>query len=613
MQSGRKRLILLAAVVTVGFVIILARAFYLAFGRGDGQDGAQGEILRGPIVDRRGFTLALTEEASAIGIAPGEVSDAEFVAETLARRLQMSPEEILQRIYVNKERSFFLLKRQVDDLAADQIVELHLPGVHRQREHRRVYPGGSLASNLLGFVGRDQEAALAGIERDYNLTLTAAARSGDTRAPTLRLTIDALVQHRLEIELAEAFERSGAKRAAGLIMNVQTGEILAMASMPNFDPNEYYKSNAYQRGNWNIRLNYEPGSTVKALMAGILLSERAVRPEERFFCPGEIKFYNSVVRCRAGGRMIAHGNLTLREIIQHSCNVGIIKAMQRIRPERLYRYLTQLDLGVKTGILPSGSGETSGYFPDYANWTPSTSYYMPIGQGFSVTPIQLLRAMSSLANGGRLVQPRLLSSISAPDGSMVERSEPESTSAPFSAEVGRAVIDMMRGVVRNGTGRAAAVPGLDVAGKTGTGEKSSSQGYLDTYVASFIGFFPANAPRFGALILFDEPRGQDSGGSLAAPVFARVIAQSREALEQADRVYSPGSLRPLPAHPPRINPDILYDLRGLSARDALNIISSYYRIPVEVHGSGYVYGQSPAPGVRIRGIQKIVLYLQELH
>ncbi len=386
-----------------------------------------------------------------------------------------------------------------------------------------------------------------------------------------------------------------------------------MASLPNFDPNEYYRSNAYQRGNWNIRLNYEPGSTVKVLMAAILLNERAVRPEERFYCPGELRFHDSTVRCRAAGRMVSHGSLTLTEIIEKSCNVGIIRAMQRVKAERLYRYMTQLDMGVKTGVLPAGSGETSGYFPDFANWTPSTPFYMPIGQGFSVTPIQLMRATAALANGGRLVHPRLVSAITAPDGRLIERSEPESTGAPFDAAVSRAVLQMMRGVVQRGTGRAANITQVAIAGKTGTGEKSSAQGYLDTYVASFVGFFPADSPRFGMLILFDEPRGQDSGGSLAAPVFARVVEGVYPLLEAGDRIVSPGRLRPLAASPPRIDRQRLYDLRGLSARDALNILSTYYDLPVEIRGSGYVYGQSPAPGVKVSGVRKVILYLQELH
>ncbi len=612
MDRARLRLRIVAVLFSIGFVIVLGRALYLAFGRGESPGADRRDILRGAIQDRRGFTLAITEEASSIGIAPPEVQDVEFTAENLARRLDMPVEEVLQRLYVNQNRRYFLLKRQVDNLTADQIVELRLPGVHREREYRRAYPGGSLASNLLGFVGRDQAHALAGLERDYNETLISGDPAIDPAGPTLRLTIDALVQHRLEQELASAFESSNSKRAAGMFMDVNTGAIIAMASLPNFDPNFYYRSNAFQRGNWNIRLNYEPGSTMKVFMAAILLNENAVRPNERFLCEGELHFHNSVVACRSRGRVVAHGALTLREIIQNSCNVGIIKAMQRIPRSRLYYYMNELDFGIKTEVLPPGSGETQGYFPEEKNWVPSTTYYMPIGQGFSITPIQLLRAGASLANGGRLVRPLLVSRIVAPDGRVLDQPEPDSRAGPFRAEVNRAVAEMMRLVVTRGTGRAANTPTIAIAGKTGTGEKSSATGYLDKYVASFLGFFPADNPRFVGLILFDEPQGAESGGSLAAPVFARVAESALDDFSAESDARAAERLTPLPEHPPRINPAVMYDLRGLAARDALTIVAGYYQLPVEIRGGGYVVGQTPPPGTRMDGVRRITLYLDDL-
>ena len=244
-------------------------------------------------------------------------------------------------------------------------------------------------------------------------------------------------------------------------------------------------------------MNYEPGSTVKVFMAGILLAEQAVSPGERFFCDGEIKFHNSTVRCRVNGRVHKHGNLNLSQIIARSCNVGIIKAMQRVRRDRFYDYMQRLGFGQKTEVLPPGSGETSGYFPDLDRWVPSTSYYMPIGQGFSVTPIQLMRAGASLANGGRLVQPYIARQILDREGAILHTAEPAFLENPFSAAVNREVLRLMQGVVDGGTGTGARVQGLTIAGKTGTGEKSSARGYLDKYVASFMGFFPVENPRYG--------------------------------------------------------------------------------------------------------------------
>lgn len=611
MNRSRLRLQIVAIIFTIAFLAIGGRALYFTLSGTASQATRPASILRGAIQDRRGLNLAVTEEASTITIASDELIDSDFTAELLSEHLDMSLSDVLERFYINKNRRYFIVKRQVDNLVADQLVDLKIPGVHREREYRRLYPGNTIASNLLGFVGRDQRRALAGVERDFNDTLIQPAPRSPREGPTLRLTIDAFIQYRLEREMGLAFEQSGSKRAAGIIMNVRTGEILAMVSLPNFDPNRYYNSTPYQRGNWNIRLNYEPGSTVKVFMAAVLLAEKAVNPGERFFCDGEIKFHNSTVRCRVNGKIHKHGNLTLPQIISRSCNVGIIKAMQRVRRDRFYDYIQRLGFGQKTEVLPPGSGETAGYFPDLDRWVPSTSYYMPIGQGFSVTPIQLLRAGASLANGGRLVRPYIARQILDREGGILHTAEPAFLENPFSQAVNREVLRMMEGVVNGGTGAGARVSGLRIAGKTGTGEKSSARGYLDKYVASFMGFFPVENPKYGGLILFDEPQGA-SGGSIAAPVFGRTVEAILPLLEDQNVAIEPGRLSALPVHPPRVDPGRLYDFRGLAARDALSIVSDYYHVPVELKGSGYVYGQAPEPGTSLEKVRKVILYLEDL-
>ncbi|MCB1327294.1 MAG: transpeptidase family protein [Spirochaetales bacterium] len=611
LRKSRARLTVVAIVFTVAFCVVAFRIAYFAL-TGPASSGQDDPVLRGPIQDRRGFTLAVTEEASSIAVDPGAIYDVEQTAQLLGNRLDMDPARIVERIYQHQDRRWLYIKRQVDNLTADQILDLNLPGVYREREHRRNYPAHSLASNLLGFVGRDQTEALEGVERYYNELLLQSDPDAPSQGPTLQLTLDAFMQYRLEREMDAAFEASGSKRAAGMIMNISTGEILAMVSLPNYDPNEYYRSTAFQRGNWNIRLNYEPGSTVKVFMAAILLSENLVRPNELFHCDGEIHFRDSVVRCRNHGRVVAHGDLNLSQIIERSCNVGIIKAMQRVPRERLYHYMSALGFGSETLILPPGSGEEPGYFPDLNRWVPSTSYYMPIGQGFSVTPIQLLRAGASIASGGILVRPRVAERVLTGSGRVLNETQPIRTESPISPEVNRRVLDMMRGVVLRGTGRGANIPGMAIAGKTGTGEKSSARGYLNRYVVSFMGFFPADSPRYGALILFDEPQGDDSGGSLAAPVFGRVVAGILPYIEERTEAVEPGPLPPLPVRPPRVDRTHLYDFRGMSARDAMELIADYYGVPFDLEGSGYVYAQSPQPGTSVEQLERIVLYLDEL-
>ena len=611
MKKLKTRLLVVSVFSGLGFMTIAVRTFYLSFPAN--RTKQKNTIVRGNILDRHGFTLAMTEEASTIALAPQEVYDHEQTAEILSSFLEMKAENILKRIYEQKNRRYFYVKRKVDNLKADQLMDLKLPGIYREREYRRNYPGNTLASNLIGFVGPNQSKALAGIERNWNSILTKSSSTRQHTGNSLQLTIDSLIQHHLEQELGKSFEQSRSKRAVGIVMDIHTGAILAMASFPNFNPNQYHKSTPFQRGNWVIRLNYEPGSTVKIFMAAILLAEKAVLPHEKFLCDGQIHFYDSMVRCRSRGKVVRHGKLTLSEIIEKSCNVGIIKAVQRIPPKRIFYYMQKIGLGQKTGIFPSGSGETKGYFPDIQYWVPSTSYYIPIGQGFSITPIQLLRAGTSLVNQGKLLRPYTAWRIhSSQTNQILHEQKAIWKKSPFDESIHRKVRKMMENTVKYGTGKAASSAGISVLGKTGTGEKSSAHGYLDKYIVSFLGFFPAQKPRYSALILFDEPESEHSGGSLAAPVFGRVVRSILPFLESKERPIELAKLPPLPVHSWKAQKDVLYDLRSLTAGDAVQIIQGFYGLKVELKGSGYVYRQIPPPGTPIKKIKKVILYLSSL-
>ena len=611
MDVAKNRLLFVLGVISLFFLGIAGRVTYLSWPDSNEPSSANDDVILGPIQDRRGLNLAVTEEASTIAIAPPEIMDPEFTAEALSPLLEMDVQDILKRIYVFQDRRYFLLKRQVDNFTADRIMELRLPGVHREGEFRRYYPGETLASNLIGFVGRDQNHALAGLEYSFHRILSTPESRFINRGPTLQLTIDSLVQYRLESVMAPAFIESESKRATGILMDLKTGEILAMANFPNFNPNRYWKSTPFQRGNWSIRLNYEPGSTMKIFMASILLNERAVQPWERFVCDGEFREGSVIVRDKHGSNIIHYGNLTLEEIIQHSSNVGIIKAMQRINRDRLFYYLKALDFGEKTGVLPEGSGETSGYLPDLAHWVPSNGYYMPIGQGFSVTPIQLLKAASSIANGGHLVDPYLDRDIVSSQGTILDRRKVQSKENPFRPGVNREVLRMMRKVVTDGTGRRANIAEIEIAGKTGTAQKSSAEGYGEAYVASFLGFFPADRPRYGGLIVFDEPKDGLSGGSIAAPVFADMVKATLPLLESESNTRTVRELSPLPPVRLKVNPDRWFNFQGLSSKEALGIVARYYGTAVDLRGAGYVYKQIPAPGTPVQDSDTLILYLDD--
>ena len=276
--------------------------------------------------------------------------------------------------------------------------------------------------------------------------------------------------------------------------------------------------------------------------------------------------------------------------------------------------MSALGFGKATNIFPSGSGETSGYFPALQNWVTSTPYYIPIGQGFSVTPIQLLRAGTALVNGGKLLRPFVAWRIRSPgDNKIFNEQQVTWEKSPFEKSVNQKVRKMMKRVVKAGTGTAAQIKSVGAIGKTGTGEKSSAHGYLDRYVTSFIGFFPEKSPKYSVLILLDEPETAHSGGTLAAPIFSRFVSRILPSLNTRTHSLYPKNLPPLAVKNWKVNPNRLYDFRGLATREATQILNEYYKVEFKLKGNGYVYKQTPPPRTNIKKVKKILLYLNELH
>lgn len=611
--------------MAVGFAAVLIRGAWLAslfdFSSRDAVSSAQ---IRGSIKDRRGITLAVTEEASTIGVAPGELLDPDFTSRYLAGYLEVDSGEILKRIYLYQGRKYFLLQRQVDNYRAQQIMDLRLPGVYREYENRRVYPSGRLASNLLGFTGRDSSNALAGVERVYNDILNGRGRG--ERGPSLYLTVDSILQYRMERALSRGFTGSGADRAVGLMMDVESGEMLAMANLPDFDPNYYSRDDAASKGNWAIRLNFEPGSTMKVFAAAAILNERPELAHHTFHCDGEFTFPSGAVRCLRHGRPSAHGDLDLYGVIEQSCNVGMIQATSMISDAAFYRYLTELGLNERTGVLPDGSGETRGYMPELKSWVQSTHYYTPIGQGISVTPVQLLRGFSTLVNGGSLVRPSLMKRLIDEDGTVLDEPRHDARATSLRADRLKILQQMMRGVVLHGTGRAANLKEIQVIGKTGTAQKSSATGYIDRYTTTFLGAFPAERPRYAVLILYDGVGGDQSGGGLSAPVFADflksilpLIEANAEVLElpaqpkmglpadeanPAERAYAVASAA-LHAREGQVP-----DFRGQPLRTAVEWAAFHDEIRLSLRGSGRVFRQQPNPGTPLAQTTEIVLFAE---
>jgi cell division protein FtsI/penicillin-binding protein 2 len=518
---------------------------------------------RGLILDRQGRELARSIDVDSFYADPREVEDVEAASAALARVLNIDSVGLAVRLKEAKSarRGFLWLARRVEDGQARAVKALKLKGVYSAEEQRRRYPNGSLAAHVLGFVGLDAKG-LAGVEQVYNAALTgeegklllnADARrrpfeSGGLEARdgrTLVLTIDQTVQYIVERELAAALERTKAKSAAAIVLEPHTGEVLALANAPSFDPNDAGGATLEQRRNDALQNIYEPGSTFKIVPFTGALEEKLITPETRIDCPGSISLPGRVVHDHA------RGSLTATEALAKSSNVAAIKLGQKLGNERLYEYIRRLGFGTKTGVeLP---GETAGLVRPVSKWQPGSIGSIPIGHEVGVTPLQMAAAYAAVANDGVRVAPHLVREVRDAEGKTVSRAEPESHRV-VSAETARVLRRMMEEVTLKGTARAAQLEGYTAAGKTGTAQKIDprTRAYSQSkYVASFVGFAPLENPAVVIIVVIDEAVGLHQGGQVAAPVFREIANQVLPYLDvtpdqQPDAKATPGQLAAVP-------------------------------------------------------------------
>jgi len=582
------------------------------------------EAKRGVIYDRNGKELALSISSDAIYAVPPEVVQsgrAREIAETLGRILEMDADAVFEKITRNSRHEWIKLK--VPPEKAAEIKKLHLPGIDFAEKSQRFYPKGSLACHVLGIAGIDNKG-LEGIDYTYEQELGGTAGRimieydalgrkipqamhmyiPPQNGNSVVLTIDETVQYIAERELDKLYSLHQPKSATIIVMDPNTGEVLALACRPNFDPNNYAAFPAANRRNIAVSNAYEPGSIFKIVTASAGLEEGVVTPDSTFYCGGSLQVGKHTIHC-SGNR--AHGSQTLRDITANSCNVGYATLGLRLGLERFYQYLQAFGIGSKTGIdLP---GEASGIIVSPQRATQVDLATMSIGQANALTPIQLITALSAVANGGNYVRPHLVKAVVSPDGQTIKEFAPEIVRRVISPRTSEEMRSILEEVVANGTGKNAAVDGYRVAGKTGTAQKPSpGGGYMkDEYVASFMGFAPADNPRIAVLVLVDGPQSRPYfGGWVAAPAFKEVV---RDVLRYLDVPYQypPHSEQSrsqemtaagLPAKevPPTI---------GLSAAEAEALLKKTGFVPV-IEGEGEkVWGQSPpaqtlaAPGSRV--------------
>jgi cell division protein FtsI (penicillin-binding protein 3) len=494
---------------------------------------------RGRILDRRGAELASTAELDSVFCNPRQLALVPDAAARLAPALHMDPRELGKLLDARKSQYFAWLKRRVSPEEAAAALALGLPGVGSRKEPRRVYPNGELAATVIGHAGMDGRG-LDGLELQFDEALRGSGMEvmgmrdrfgrdllvegtideGATAGKDLVLSLDKYLTYVTERALAEAVKKHQAKAATSVMVDPRTGEVLAMASVPGYDPNN--PADAAQRGARNraITDTYEPGSIMKTFTFAAALEAGKLRPEDRFDCQmGQMQVGKYRIRDDH-----PKGILTAAEVFKHSSNIGTVKAARRIGKEALAQMFESLGFGKPTGIgLP---GERRGILRPASRWGEIEFATNAFGQGLTVTPLQVAVACAAIASGGVYRPPRLALHLVDPDGTKEPVPLPAGArpaSRVLSERTARTLLDIMHGVTEDGTAKLAAIPGYPVAGKTGTAQKVVAGRYdPDKYLAGFVGIVPADRPRVVIAVMVDEPHGIHYGGVVAAPAFKQI-------------------------------------------------------------------------------------------
>jgi len=497
------------------------------------------EGARGTIVDRHGKVLAMNVEVPSVFGVPTTVDSPLKTARQLSPILHVRTDELERKL--RQDRRFVWLARKLDPEQGRRLDRLSLDGIGVVMEGRRFYPKGPLLAHVLGFSGMDGEG-LEGVEHRYEPYLHGEKRMmvlqrdalGHTvfpkgmteRSPTpghsLRLTIDEVIQYIVERELEDAVGSARAKSGTMIVLDPKTGAVLAMAVSPRFDPNAVSALSPDRWRNRALTDAYEPGSTMKAMMAAAAIEERVVRPNTMVFGEhGRMTVANTVIHDHE--RL---GWISFAQVIQKSSNIGAAKTGMALGEHRLYRYLQAFGFGQRTEIdLP---GEGVGLVRDPKDWGRRSVASISIGQEIGVTPLQMVSAVAAIANNGVLMKPYVVSEIRDADNHILRQVPPQTRRRVISPETARSVTKILEGVVTDGTGTNAAIPGFRVAGKTGTAQKIDPRTgtySASRFVASFTGYAPADNPQLAMIVVIDEPQGDTRGGAVAAPVFSRVGEQ----------------------------------------------------------------------------------------
>jgi cell division protein FtsI (penicillin-binding protein 3) len=585
---------------------------------------------RGAIVDRNQRPFAISVDAPSIYADPSVIREPRQAAQALGRALGYSAAEQKDLLtLLRQDRSFVWIRRQVDPAVARAVRDLRLEGVGFETESRRYYPKRELLSPVLGYVGLDSQG-MAGLEyaldedlkgREARVSVRYDARRrpmGEVEKPPtegrkVTLTIDERMQYVTEAALAEAVKETGSASGVAVILDPRTGEVLAMSSLPSFNPNRFAAFPERDRVNRAIADSYEPGSIFKIVTAAAGLQNGVVSPLEVIDCG------NGFIEI-AGTRINDHAVfsfLTFQDVIAKSSDIGVVRVAQRIGTARFYESMKAFGFGTRTGLgLP---GETAGLLKSPRSWSALSLASMSFGQELGVTAIQMASAAAVIANGGYWMRPFIVKRVEEPWGGTVREVVPMAERKVIEPETADRVMNLLREVVISGTGKKARVEGFDIAGKTGTAQKIDASGRYSMidHVASFVGFVPASRPSLVVLVSLDSPRGvKNEGGDVAAPLFAKIAGEAVRLLaippDDPTRnirlvTYSPDPVPRAAFATARAaegskqgdgDPRLMPDLRGLSLREAA-LLAARRGLAVEIHGAGVVISHTPLPGTPI--------------
>ncbi|MDD4861848.1 MAG: penicillin-binding protein [Smithellaceae bacterium] len=634
------RLASILAIFLILFIALLSRAFQLQVLSGEKlKHLAQRQHIttlpihseRGMIYDRNGEKLAMSVLADSVCADPTRIADPAKVSRQISPILNLDPSAVFKKI--SEPKSFCWLARKISSQQAAQVEAANIEGIFLIKEPKRFYPNGPLAAHLIGFSGFDAEG-LEGLEKKYDkylkgtpekLTWARDAKgkklflhvehnpSIKSGSANLVLTIDYRIQYLVETHLKEAVLDKGAKGGVAIVMDPKTGEILALANEKGFNPNNIKGLTSEIWRNRAITDSFDPGSTFKPFLVAAALEEKIVKESDRFYCEnGHYTVANRVIREANRKR---HGYLPVRDILKYSSNIGSAKIAEKLGRDKFYAYIKNFGFGSKTGV--DLIGESSGLLRPAKHWTRVDTANVGFGQGISVTAIQLITAMSAIANGGVLMKPYMVRGFTDKSNHPIKMFAPETVRRVVSPETARRMTAMLTQVVgaEDGTGKRAHIVNVAVAGKTGTAQKFDFKRgvYSSEKVrTSFIGFFPSDNPQVAILVMLDEPQRDKWGGVAAAPVFKNIGEQILNCFKT--NIRETPAFEPQPANHLQLvaadqslvedmttledeidDESRMPDFKGLTIREALKRAKSR-SVDLQVSGSGWATSQTPAPG-----------------